>query len=123
MNKSIKMYQTHQVNADVAKADKKDLLIMLYDGVINNLKVAKDAIESKNIALKLHKVDKTLNIIEMGLLACLDRKKSEEVANSLSNFYEDAYSKIVTANINNDGKALEDVRGLFVDLKKCWEKA
>lgn len=123
MNNALKMYQTNQVSAEIGNASKKDLLIMLYDGIINNLNSAKDAIINKNLQLKLNKIDKTLSIIEMGLIACLDRKHSNEVAQSLEDFYQDAYQKIAFANLKNDEKMLDDVKVLFIDLKKCWQEA
>lgn len=123
MNNGFKMYQTNQVVADINNASKKDLLLMLYDGIVMNLTIAKDAIINKNISLKLNKIDKTLSIIEVGLLASLDYKYSKEVATSLEDFYNDAYQRIVWANLKNDVQLLEEIKNSFVDLKKCWQLA
>lgn len=122
MNKMLNMYKDMQVSSDVNKGNKKDLLLMMYDAVINNLGDAINAINAKNINVKLQKIDKTLKIIELGLIMSLSKEQAKEVAESLELFYEDASCNIVLANAKNDVKLLADIKNSFADLKKCWEK-
>lgn len=122
MNKAFQMYKEIQVSADINKSSKKELLIMMYDAVIQNLNEAVNAIKEQNVTIKLKKIEKTLSIIELGLIMSLSKEGAKEVAESLELFYEDASSSIVLANIKNDTKLLTDIKNSFTDLKQCWEK-
>lgn len=122
MNKAFQMYKEIQVSADISKSSKKELLIMMYDAVIQNLNEAVNAIKEQNVSIKLKKIEKTLSIIELGLIMSLSKEGAKEVAENLELFYEDASSSIVLANIKNDTKLLTDIKNSFTDLKQCWEK-
>lgn len=122
MNKAFNMYKDMQVRADINENSKKQLVLKLYDAVIKNLNEAVNAIDNKDITVKLQKIDKTLSIIELGLIMSLSKEGAKEVAENLELFYEDASSRIVIANIKNDTTILNNVKESFSDLKKCWEQ-
>lgn len=122
MNKSFQMYKEMQISADISTCTKKQLLIKLYEAVILNLNEAINAINTKNIELKIKKIEKSLNIIEVGLMMSLSKDGAKEVAESLELFYEDASTQIVVANATNNTSILANIKMSFVDLKKCWEQ-
>lgn len=122
MNKAFNMYKDMQVRADINENSKKQLVLKLYDAVIKNLNEAVNAINNKDITVKLQKIDKTLSIIELGLIMSLSKEGAKEVAENLELFYEDASSRIVIANIKNDTTILNNVKESFSELKKCWEQ-
>lgn len=122
MNKSVGMYKEMQVAADVNQGSKKKVLIMMYDAVIVNLNEAIAAMNTDNLPVKIQKIDKTLSIIEKGLIMSLSKDGAKEVAESLEMFYEYAASTIVLANAKNDVNLLTEIKAYFLDLKKCWEQ-
>lgn len=122
MNNSYKMYKDLQVAADINKSSKKQLLLMMYDAVINNISDAINAIKMHNLPTKIQKIDKTLSIIELGLMMSLSKEGAKDVAENLELFYEDAVNQIVMANLKNDATILENIKSSFFDLRKCWEK-
>lgn len=121
MKNLLKMYQENQKEADLLKKNKKDLLLMLYGGVIDNLRNAKHAMLEKDVGMKIEKIDKALSIIEIGLLTTLNKEIEKNIYEDLECFYQDACSQIILANKQNDIKKLQEVEDLFVNLKKCWE--
>jgi flagellar biosynthetic protein FliS len=118
----LNMYKEMQVTADINKSSKKDLLLMMYDAVIQNLTEAVNAIASNNTTVKIKKIEKVLSIIELGLIMSLSKDGAKEVAESLELFYEDAATRLVLGNLKNDTKLITEIKNSFVDLRKCWEK-
>jgi flagellar biosynthetic protein FliS len=122
MNKNLGMYKEMQVSGEINQGSKKKVLMMMYDAVIVNLNEAISAMKNQNLPVKLQKIDKTLSIIEKGLIMSLSKDGAKEVAESLELFYEYASSTIVLANAKNDVDLLTEIKAYFLDLKKCWEQ-
>jgi len=73
------------------------------------------------VATKGSAISKAIPIIEDGLNASLDKKVGGELAQNLSSLYEYMSRRLLTANVNNDMAALNEVAGLLNDLKGAWD--
>ncbi len=113
---SINQYQ----NVQVMTADGVRLIVMLYEGVIRFNKLAKEAIENKDICSRGNYINRSMAIVSE-LINSLDMERGGEIATSLLNLYEFSMHQLTMANINNDTVPLDAVNRVITELKGGWE--
>lgn len=111
-------YRTNQVMT----ADPGVILLMLYQGALDFLRQAKDAMERKDMAEKGMFINKTLAIISE-LLTSLNFDIGGDVARNLESLYLFMIDHITNANLSNDPRLLAETLTLLSTLKEGWEGA
>jgi flagellar protein FliS len=106
-----------QINAD--SADPHQLIVMLFDGALERIAIAKGAIFRQDIAEKGQKIGRAIAIID-GLRASLDKDKGGEIAGNLDDLYDYMQRRLLDANINGDVEILDEVTGLIKDVREAW---
>lgn len=106
-----------QVGAD--SADPHQLIVMLFDGALERIAIARGAIERKAIEEKGQKIGRVIAIID-GLRASLDKERGGEIAENLDNLYDYIQRRLLEANLNNDLKILSEVVDLLKEVRSAW---
>jgi flagellar protein FliS len=101
---------------------KEEILLMLYEGALISLKIARRGIKEKNLKLKGEQISKVLAILTE-LDCALDRENGMDLANKLSTLYGYMMNQLTTANIKNDSEALEEVEQLMGELYEAFKEA
>ena len=115
INNPYKSYQQNSVNT----ASPGELTLMLYNGCIKFIKLAKKAITDKNVEEKNTNLIKAQNIIhEFMVTLNMDVKVSSE----LMVMYDYINRRLVEANVNGDPAILEEVEGLVTELRDTWKQ-
>ena len=114
----VQAYRTNQVMT----ADPGAILLMLYQGALDFLRQAKDAMERKDMAGKGMFINKTLAIVSE-LLTSLNFDIGGDVARNLESLYLFMIDHITNANLYNDPRLLEETITLLSTLKEGWEGA
>ncbi len=114
-------YDQYKKNA-VLTASPERILIMLYEGAINFLNIAKRAIEEKQIELAHNNIVKAQKILQE-FMNTLDMDANKEVAENLFRLYDYLYHTLVQANIKKDISKIDEVIGHLKVLKDTWEQA
>lgn len=108
----------------IESATPMQLVLLLYDGAIDNLYKAEQAIESdKSEALETfhnHLVN-CQNIITE-LTVALDMEKGGEIATKLFQLYDYMNYRLANANVQKDVTMLREVSKLLTDLRTSWQK-
>ncbi|MFO7152690.1 MAG: flagellar export chaperone FliS [Bacillota bacterium] len=112
-------YQQYQEN-QIMTAPPERLVLMLYEGALKFLRLAKKAVEEKSYADANNYIIRVEDII-MELNMSLDM--NFEISKSLRNLYNFIYEKLIEANIKKDLSKLEEVEGLLAGLKEAWQEA
>lgn len=112
-------YQQYQEN-QVMTAPPERLVLMLYEGALRFLRLAKKAVEEKNYADANNYIVRVEDII-MELNMSLDM--NYELSKNLRSLYNFIYEKLIEANIKKDLSKLEEVEGLLEGLKEAWQGA
>ncbi|MZQ99734.1 MAG: flagellar export chaperone FliS [Acidaminobacter sp.] len=107
--------------AQVSTAPQKKLILMLYDGVIQNLKAAEAALEVKNLQIAHQKILKGQLIIEE-LMVTLNFDEGGDIAKDLYKLYEYFHWSLVQANIKKDPTALIEIRQYLEELRGSWQQ-
>ncbi|HMM07159.1 MAG TPA: flagellar export chaperone FliS [Clostridiales bacterium] len=113
---AVEQYKTQTINS----MTNGELLILLFDEVIKNLKIACTMLEEKNYAISEKCTQKAKEIIHY-LINILDRQYplSQELYQMYSFFNE----KIISAEIKQDPKILEEITPLIEDMRQTWVEA
>lgn len=114
-------YAKVDVEVGVMGASPEALVVMLYDGAIKAIGIARTEMQRKNHAAKGAQLSKAIGIIEEGLLASLDPVAGGEIAANLQALYEYMTRQLMLANLQNSVEMLDEVTGLLRELKGAWE--
>lgn len=107
-----------RVGAD--SANPHQLIVMLFDGALEKIAIAKGAIVRNEVADKGHAIGRAIAIID-GLRASLDKEKGGEVAENLDELYEYLQRRLLDANLNSDQATLNEVADLLREIKAAWD--
>lgn len=116
--KAMNAYKTNSVNY----ASKEQLLLMLLDGAVKFSKMARQAIQDKNIQKAHDNVVKTQNIF-FELMATLDVEAAGEWGNNLLSIYEFVTRRLGEANMKKDIKIMDEIIPLIEDIRDTWHEA
>ncbi len=116
MNTAIETYQTNVVSTQT----RGRLIVLLYEGAIKFLTLAKGAIEAGDPAAKGHYIDKALAILNE-LDACLNTEDGGEVAANLRKLYHFMIRHLGEANVRRDAERVQDVIDCLRDLNEGWK--
>ena len=111
-------YQNYQMNA-VQTASPGELTLMLYNGCLKFIKLARKAIEENNIPARNENLIKAQNIIQE-LMVTLNMEY--EVAKSMMTMYDYIYRRLVEANVKNDAAILDEVEGYVTEFRDTWKQ-
>ncbi|MFH2043929.1 MAG: flagellar export chaperone FliS [Pseudomonadota bacterium] len=104
----------------VITADPGRLILMCYEGAIDQLKIAKIKYLENNYEAKCKALQKAMNIIDE-LLCSLDLEKGGSIALNLSDMYKYMNQKILLSDINKDPGGIDEVIGILSELLSAWE--
>jgi flagellar protein FliS len=105
----------------LATTDRVQITLMLYDGALNQLKMAKTKMQTGDIASKGIHFTKATDIISE-LSNVLDMEKGGEISRNLRNLYEFILRRLLHSNLNNDVKALEDAERVVAIIRDAWKE-
>src|SRR5690554_4778378 len=110
-------YKTVQVKT----ANGGRLIIILYEGAIKFLRLAKKHIREGNLEGANNNLIKAQNIINE-LSASLDEDKGGDISRNLSSLYQFMNRKLVQANINKEIESVEMVEELLLEILETWKQ-
>jgi flagellar secretion chaperone FliS len=115
-------YANIGVETGVMAANPHKLILMLYEGALQSVAVAKQAMLDGRTATKGEAISKAIEIIDNGLRASLDLEGGAEIAQRLAALYDYMCERLLHANLHDNPAALEEVRELLLELKGAWEE-
>ena len=108
------------VEAAVESSDPHRLILMLFDGAITAVSLARIHMKSGDIAQKGMATSKAIDLITNGLLASLDMSAGGDLAERLAALYEYMTQRLLFANLKNNVAALDEVGELLASLREAW---
>lgn len=112
-------YQSYQQNS-VNTASAGDLTLMLYNGALKFLHLAKKAIQDKDITARNTNIQKTQNIIKE-LMVTLNMDIA--ISKNLMSLYDYMNRQLIKANIENNVALIEEVEALITEFRDTWKEA
>ena len=96
-----------------------ELVVMLYDGMLGHLSVARDAIERKDIRARRDAMARALAILNE-LQNTLNVEGGGDIAAALDDLYTYATRRLMQAVVDNDVAPVDEVRRLLDGLRDSW---
>ncbi|TYS69891.1 flagellar export chaperone FliS [Sutcliffiella horikoshii] len=111
-------YQAYQQNS-VNTATPGELTLMLYNGAIKFMKLAKKGMEDKDIEMKNTNLIKAQKIVQE-LMVTLDT--SHDVGKSMMTMYDYMNRRLIDANLKNDSSIVDEVEGHMMEFRDAWKQ-
>lgn len=116
--RAAKAYASNQVQTGVAASDSGSLIIMVYERIFDHLKIGKYAMERGEYAVE--SFTKAHDLIQQGLLACLDFDEGGEISQSLGAVYEWSLREIISARASKSPEKIQAVIEVLTPLYEAW---
>lgn len=104
----------------VITSDPGKLILMCYEGAIDQLKIAKQKYIEKDYESKCKALTKAMNFIDE-LLCSLDFEKGGAIAKNLSALYNYMNRRILQADASRNIDGIDEVIGILSELLSAWE--
>jgi len=112
----------HDVNlsARTAQASPVQLVLILTDGLLEELARARAHIDARRYELKARSLDKCVAILN-GLSSALDVEAGGEIVENLGRLYDYCAARLYKAGYELDTALVDEVSGLLATLRKGWQ--
>lgn len=126
MNRSFRhgmsAYRNVDINTRNTSKDQHELVMMMFEGVIESAHRAQGAILNQDSATKVAEISRAVRILQEGLRTSLDLENGGELAQNLANLYDYCATRLAQANARNDAEALAEVSRLMKQVADAWKQ-
>ncbi|ARN21276.1 flagellar export chaperone FliS [Piscinibacter gummiphilus] len=112
-------YHAVNLEAQTARATPVQLVLILMDGLLEELARARGHIEAGRYELKAASLDKCVEILN-GLSSSLDEESGGEVVANLGRLYDYCAHRLYTVGLQLDTSILDEVTRLLTTLRSGW---
>lgn len=116
-NNALNVYKNNSVNY----ASKEQLLLMLVDGAVKFAKIARQALEDKNV-MESHKNLVKVQDIFTELMISLDQNAGEW-AKQIYAVYDFIKTRLFEINLKKDTKMMDELMPVIEDVRDTWYEA
>ncbi len=118
----LKFYQKEATKTRLADATPYEIIQLLMLGAMDNLALAKGAVQRKDFEIKSIALSK-VNAIIHSLRSCLDFEVGAEISENLYALYSYMLEKLADASIaKDDTDAIDEVTTLLREIKSAWDQ-
>lgn len=120
MNRQFRNAYQNSLAVEVEAASPHKLILMLFDGAMQAIRLAKIQIEKNDISEKGRLISKAIAIVDEGLRASLHLEEGGELAANLDALYDYCSDRLLQANLNNSIDMLQEVESLLGEVRGAW---
>lgn len=118
-HRGINAYKKRNVQQEIEQADPHKITLMLMQGVLDKIGIAKGCMERKAYDQKSEHLSKATSII-VYLRDTLDLSAGEAVGNDLFALYNFMLERVQQANLDNSTDLLDEVAQVMMPIKTAW---
>lgn len=121
-NSKLAAYQSISAHGGVAGADPHRLVLMLMDGTLERLAIARGCMERRgrgDVGRKAQLLTQCVSMIGE-LRGGLNLEQGGELARNLSDLYEYMTRQLLRANADNNAGYITEVQGLLGEIRSAW---
>lgn len=113
-------YHAVNLHAQTANASPVQLVLILLDGLLEELARTRAHIEARRFTEKARSLDKCVDILN-GLSSALDAERGGEVVGNLARLYDYCSWRLYRAGGELDVGMVDEVAGLLRTLRSGWQ--
>lgn len=98
-----------------------ELVVMLYDGALQSLGEARDAMARKDVGARTRAISRALAILTE-LQGTLNMKEGGAIAEELDRLYAFAISRLVDVTTKRDASAIDEIVRVLTPLRDGWSQ-
>ena len=110
----------HYRQTQVMTSSGVQIVVLLYDGAIQAMKLAQDGIHRNHTGDKARFLQRAVNIVSE-LSAVLDMEQGGEVARSLRRLYDYMLAQLLQANLQHRAQHLDAPIRCMTTLREAWQ--
>lgn len=118
-NAKLAAYQSVSVHGNVAAADPHKLVLMLMDGILERLAVARSSVERGDVARMAQLLHSCTTLIAE-LRGSLNLKQGGELAHNLGDLYDYMARKLIRANAEKNAEYMREIASLLGEVRSAW---
>lgn len=118
-DRAIESYGAIQITSRITDANGAQLILMLFDGLIDNIVDAKRYMAQRDIPKKSAHIARASRII-LGLQSTLNFERGGELALNLDDLYSYFLRRLTQANAQNNLETLDEVYRLVGQIRSAW---
>ncbi len=115
------MADNKYLKSSIEGMNNNELIELLYQETIKNIKKAEFSIEKNNIQDKVHYINKAIEIIT-ALTSVINDEKGGEISQRLRALYNYSTRQLTMANMENNISHLTPVSNIFRELLSAWSE-
>jgi len=119
MSKALKAYADSATSTAVSMSTSSELIILIFEKIFDYLKIGKAALENNQLATE--EFTKINDLINLGLVASLNREKGGEIAKNLEFIYLWTMNKITEARLTKSHEKIDDVIQVLMPIYESWQ--
>ncbi|WP_282174601.1 flagellar export chaperone FliS [Vibrio diabolicus] len=119
MDSGYDSYQQVDLDAQAAAANPHQLVIMLIDGLLDEVERIRGHLAANRLAEKGSGINKCMNIL-IGLTSALDDENGGEIAEHLRQLYDFCQVELYYASVQNDANRLVNVERVMGNIREGW---
>jgi flagellar protein FliS len=116
--RAAKIYADNNMHTSVTSADSGQMIVLVYERILDHLIVGKQGLENDQYAIE--SFTKAHDLIQQGLLACLDFEAGADVAQNLGAIYEWSLREIISARTLRSPEKVQSVIDVLYPLYEAW---
>jgi len=117
--RNVAAYNSVVTHSGVDSGDPHRLILMLLDGALERIAMARGCLQRGDIAQKATLIQRVMTIVGE-LRASLDLKRGGSLANNLDDLYDYIERQLLRANTENRGASLDEVAALLTEIRSAW---
>ncbi|HUN92755.1 MAG TPA: flagellar export chaperone FliS [Burkholderiaceae bacterium] len=114
------LYSKVGVESGVGAADPHRLILMLFDGALESMRLAAAHLAARQVAQKCAAITKASRIVNEGLRSAVNRTAAPELGERLVLLYDYVLMQLLQGNLRNDPKALSEAQKILGELRDAW---
>ena len=114
-------YQESGLEIQAAAANPHQLVLMLFNGLMDELVRAKSHIAARRYERKVQSINKCIDILN-ALTSALDYEKGGELSLRLANLYDYCVYRLYDASHKLSVECIEEVEKILGNIQDGWEK-
>jgi len=118
-NSKLASYQSVSVHGNVAAADPHRLVLMLMDGVMERMAIARACIERGDVGKKAKLLHSCVTLLGE-LRSSLNIQQGGALARNLSELYDYMMRQLLRANLDGNADYIKEVTSLLGEVRGAW---
>ena len=117
--RNLAAYNSVATHSGVASGDPHRLILMLLDGALERVAMARGCLQRGDIGQKAALIQRVVAIVGE-LRASLDLKRGGSLASNLDDLYDYIERQLLRANAENRSASLDEVAALLNEIRSAW---